>query len=215
MLLGCFNAALGRAVREESMSITLSTRRWAAGSVAAATIASALLAASPAQAVRELFFEQQAQAFWSVPHQCADGSVVQGTLLVNPTYDYFAPDTVDTNPTTRVQFLAVCPDGTSFNWTTRPPASSAITIDEDLTSMTTSGSGTAVEPNGTVHQVTFDAAWTGVGPLEVTVNGPGSKTKEREAVATGRVTFDGVVLVDGTANHPTRPAPFIRQDTEK
>jgi hypothetical protein len=29
------------------------------------------------------------------------------------------------------------------------------------------------------------------------------------------VTFDGVVLVDGEANHPTRPDPFIRVDSEK
>jgi hypothetical protein len=33
--------------------------------------------------------------------------------------------------------------------------------------------------------------------------------------STGTVTFDGDVLVDGDANHPTRPAPFIRTDTEK
>jgi len=94
------------------MSITTPRSRVAAAAVAAATIASAVLAASPAQAVRSLFFEQEAQAFWAVPHQCADGSVVQGTLLVNPTYDYNAPDTVDNQPTTRVQFSAVCPDGT-------------------------------------------------------------------------------------------------------
>ena len=108
------------------MSIKLPTRRWAAGSAATAVVASALLAAPPAHAVRNLFFEQQAQAFWSVPYECADGSVVQGTLLVNPTYDYNAPDTVDTNPTTRVQFSAVCPDGTSFGWSTRPPAPSTM-----------------------------------------------------------------------------------------
>jgi hypothetical protein len=35
------------------------------------------------------------------------------------------------------------------------------------------------------------------------------------ATATGQATFDGVVLGDGQANHPTRPAPFIRVDTEK
>jgi hypothetical protein len=58
-------------------------------------------------------------------------------------------------------------------------------------------------------------ARTGVGPLETTVNGPGSKRKQRTATATGQVTFDGLVLVDGQANHPTRPAPFIRVDTEK
>jgi len=42
-----------------------------------------------------------------------------------------------------------------------------------------------------------------------------STRKEREATATGQVTFDGVVLVDGAANHPTRPAPFIRTDEER
>jgi hypothetical protein len=39
--------------------------------------------------------------------------------------------------------------------------------------------------------------------------------EQRTATATGQATFDGVVLVDGQANHPTRPAPFIRVDTEK
>jgi hypothetical protein len=63
--------------------------------------------------------------------------------------------------------------------------------------------------------VSFDVAWTGVGPLETTVNTAGSKRQQREATATGQVTFDGEVLVNGEANHPTRPAPFIRVDTEK
>jgi hypothetical protein len=62
--------------------------------------------------------------------------------------------------------------------------------------------------------VTFDVEWTGFGPMETTVNGPGSMRRQREATATGQVTFDGVVLVDGENNHPTRPAPFIRVDTE-
>lgn len=63
--------------------------------------------------------------------------------------------------------------------------------------------------------MTFDVTWTGVGPVETTVNGPGSMRKQREATATGLVTFDGAVLVNGEANHPTRPAPFIRIDIEK
>jgi hypothetical protein len=29
------------------------------------------------------------------------------------------------------------------------------------------------------------------------------------------VTFDGKVIVNGAANHPTRPRPFIRVDTER
>src|SRR4030095_13640290 len=49
-----------------------------------------------------------AQAFWAVPHQCADGSTVDGTLLVSSTRDFESPDTEDTDPTVRVQFLAVC-----------------------------------------------------------------------------------------------------------
>ena len=43
----------------------------------------------------------------------------------------------------------------------------------------------------------------------------GKQAQERAATATGQVIFDGVVLVDGAANHPTRSAPFIRVDTEK
>jgi hypothetical protein len=167
-----------------------------------------------ASAERSLFFEESASAFWAVPHECADGSTVQGTLLVLSTRDFESPDTEDPDPTARVQFLAVCPDGTSFSWAA-PTAPATITSTEDLKSVTASGSGIARDNRGVTHQVSFDVAWTGVGPLETTVNGPGSKRKQREATATGQVTFDGEVLVDGEANHPTRPAPFIRVDTEK
>ena len=61
----------------------------------------------------------------------------------------------------------------------------------------------------------FDVTWTGVGPVETTVNGPGSKRQQREATATGMVTFDSVVLVDGPNNHPTRPAPSSAWTQEK
>ena len=50
----------------------------------------------------------------------------------------------------------------------------------------------------------------------MTVNQAGSKRKQREATATGRVTFDGADVVNGAANPPPgRPNPFIRVDTEK
>lgn len=175
----------------------------------------ALTAAVPAQAVRDLFVEETAQAFWSVPFNCADGSVVQGTLLVQSTRDFEAPATDDADPTTRVQFLAVCPDGTSFGWAGFLPAT--ITSADNLKSVHTVGSGTVRETGSSVtHQVSFDVTWTAVGPLMTEVNGPGSKRMQRTATATGLVTFDGIVLVDGTANPPAgRPAPFIRVDTEK
>ena len=148
-----------------------------------------------------------------MPHECADGSTVQATLLVRSTRDFESPDTEDPDPTARVQFLAVCPDGSSFSWAGTVPA--IITSTENLKSVTASGAGIVRDNLGGTHPVSFDVAWTGVGPLETTVNGPGSKRKQREATATGQVTFDGEVLVDGEANHPTRPAPFIRVDTEK
>lgn len=112
-----------------------------------------------------------------------------------------------------MQFQAVCPDGTSFGWIGVVPAT--ITSTENLKSVTASGTGVVRDNLGATHQVSFDVTWTAVGPLETTVNGPGSKRQQREATATGRVTFDGELLVDGEANHPTRPAPFIRVDTEK
>jgi hypothetical protein len=148
-----------------------------------------------------------------VPHECADGSAVQGTLLVLSTRDFEAPETEDPEPTARVQFLAVCPDGTSFSWAA-PTAPATIVSTENLKSVVAAGSGIARDNLGGTHEVSFDVTWTGTGPLETTVNGPGSKRQERTATATGQVTFDGEVLVDGEADHPTRPAPFIRVDTE-
>jgi hypothetical protein len=182
--------------------------------VVLAALAASTAFAAPATAEKELFFEETAEAFWAVPHQCADGSTVQATLLVRSTRDFNAPDTEDPDPTARVQFLAVCPDGTSFSWAA-PTAPATITSTENLKSVHAAGSGTARDNIGGTHVVTFDVTWIGVGPIETTVNGPGSKRMQRTATATGQVTFDGAVLVDGPNNHPTRPAPFIRIDTEK
>ena len=168
---------------------------------------------TPASAQRSLFFEETASAFWAVPFECADGSVVEGTLLVQTTRDFESPDTEDADPTARVQFLSVCPDGTSFSWGGIVPAT--ITSASNLKRVTASGSGIVRDILGGTHQVSFDVTWTAVGPLVTTVNGPGSKRLQREAVATGQVTFDGEVIVDGANDHPTRPAPFIRVDTEK
>jgi hypothetical protein len=185
------------------------------GVVAALAALTAVIGfATSASAQRSLSFEETAEAFWAVPHECADGSIVQGTLLVRSTRDFESPDTEDPHPTARVQFLAVCQDGTSFSWAA-PTAPATITSTENLKSVTAAGSGIARDNLGGIHQVSFDVTWTGVGPLEATVNGPGSKRQEREATATGQVTFDGEVIVNGEAVHPTRPAPFIRVDTEK
>jgi hypothetical protein len=179
-----------------------------------AALLATLAFSTSASADRSLFFEETAEAFWAVPHQCPDGSTVTATLLVRSTRDFNAPDADDPDPTTRVQYLAVCPDGTSFSWAA-PTAPATIVSEDNLKSVHAFGSGTARDNLGGTHAVTFDVTWTGVGPIETSVNTAGSKRKQREATATGRVTFDGVVLVDGAANHPTRPAPFIRVDTEK
>jgi hypothetical protein len=167
------------------------------------------------------FFEETAQAFWAVPHECPDGSIVQATLLVRSTRDYEAPDTEDADPSVRVQYQAVCPDGSSYGWSGFIPAT--ITSADDLTSVTATGAGSVRDIFGVTHQVTFDVTWTGFGGLETDVRTTAnqgfsintSTRKQRAATATGVVTFDGVVLVDGEANHPTRPAPFIRTDEER
>src|ERR671913_790753 len=90
-----------------------------------------------AQADRSYFFEETAQAFWAVPHECADGSTVQATLLVRTTRDFEAPDTEDATPTARVQYQAVCPDGSSYSWVGIIPVT--ITSADDLTSVTATG----------------------------------------------------------------------------
>ena len=174
----------------------------------------AVLTATSASAARSLFFEETAAAFWAVPHECADGSTVEATLLVQSTRDFESPDTEDATPTVRLQYLAVCPDGTSFSWGA-PSVPATITSTNKLRSVSVSGSGTATDNLGETHLVSFDVTWTAAGPLETIVNGPGSKRQQREATATGQVTFDGAVLVNGPAEHPGRPAPFIRVDTEK
>src|SRR5918999_1389181 len=94
----------------------------------------------------------------------------------------------------------VCPDGSSFSWAA-PSAQATITNTPNLKSVTVTGSGIARDNLGGTHEVTFDVTWTGVGPVETTVNGPGSKRVQRAATATGTVTFDGEVLVDGPSNH--------------
>ena len=186
--------------------------RLLAGAVASLV----LLVATPtatAESDKFRFFEETAGAFWGVPHECADGAMVTATLLVQTTRDFEYPDRDDPDPTARVQYQAVCPDGTSFSWIGFVPAE--ISSTDNLKGVTARGSGTVTDIFDMPHQVTFDVVWTGVGALQSTVNGPGSTRKQREAIATGVVTFHGEVLVEGQALHPTRPEPFIRVDIEK
>jgi hypothetical protein len=182
----------------------------------------AFATSASAEAERSYFFEETAEAFWAVPHECADGSTVTATLLVRSTRDFEAPDTEDADPTARVQYQAVCPGGISFSWVGNALPATIIST-ENLKSVNASGSGTVRDNSGISHVVSFDVAWTGVGPLETSVDENVSEgfsvntstRKQREAIADGRVVFDGDVLVDGQNNHPTRPAPFIRTDEER
>jgi hypothetical protein len=167
---------------------------------------------APATAERELFFEETAEAFWAVPHQCADGSTVDATLLVRSAWlqrnRYRGPGS---------HGQGAVPSGLPRRHLIQLGRTGGTGHDHEH-------SGPQERPRrrirscdifGDPHAVTFNVTWTGVGPVETTVNVAGSKRKQRTATATGQVTFDGVVLVDGPNNHPTRPAPFIRVDTEK
>jgi hypothetical protein len=196
------------------LTTTSGRRRPVAVPVAALAAVVLIPTAAVTAADKSVFFEETAEAFWAVPHDCADGTTVVGTLLVRSTRDFETPETEDEDPTARVQFLAVCPDGTSFRWGA-PAVPATITSARKLRRVTAAGTGVARDILGGTHEVTFDVVWTGAGPLERTVNAPGSIRKQRSATATGRVTFDGEMLTDGDADHPTRPDPFIRVDIEK
>ena len=88
-------------------------------------------------------------------------------------------------------------------------------FDPDLKNVSVSGTFADVRDNrGVLNTVSVDGSWTGTGPIITTVNGPGSKRRERSATATATIVFDGNMLVDGAANFPF-PPPFIRVDTEK
>ena len=190
-----------------------SARPWAVIPAAVVIAVAGIWASAPAHAA-SLFFEETASAFWEVPHSCSSATTVPGTLLVQSTRDFESPDREDPEPTVRVQFLAVCPDGSLYSWGVGAlPAT--ITSTKNLKSVHVTGSGIARDIFGVEHTVSVDVTWTGIGKVVTEVNGPGSKREQRAATAVGQVTFDGAVIVNAPSNHPTRPAPFIRVDTEK
>ena len=203
---------------------TTSARRVAAGAASLACLFTPVALASPASAelTQSYFFEETAEAFWAVPHTCADSSVVQATLLVRSTRDFASPDTDDPNPTARVQYNAPCQDGSQVSWGRRDVISATITSTANLKSVTASGAGLVRDDfnSGVLHPVSFTVTWSGFGALQTSVNSNVAEgfsvyintRKQREATATGRVVADGITLVDGANNHPTRPAPFIRTD---
>jgi hypothetical protein len=159
------------------------------------------------------FTEEVASARWLISFQCPDGTMAaDGRLIVETDNFIEAGTTPDPNPPLRLGFVGQCPDGT-FSWGFVQPAPTQFA--PDLKNVSVSGTFANVRDNrGGVHTVSVDARWTGTGPITTTVNGPGSKRKERSATATARIVFDGNTLVDGAANFPF-PAPFIRVDIEK
>jgi len=182
------------------------------GSLAFATSASA-------QAETSVFFEEQAQANWAVQHECDGGTVIEARLLVESTRDFETPETEDADPTVRVQYAGVCPEG-SFNLVgNQIPAT--ITSTENLKSVHAQGEGIVRDALRNPHPVTFDVSWTGSGPLQTSVRTTSnqgfrintSTEKRREATATGVVTIDGEEIVNGAANH--RITPFIETLEER
>jgi hypothetical protein len=78
--------------------------------------------------------------------------------------DFESPDTEDADPTARVQFEAVCPDGSSFSWDGIIPAT--ITSTENLKSVTASGSGIVRDNLGGTHNVSIDVICNDDGLIE-------------------------------------------------
>ena len=159
------------------------------------------------------FTEEVASARWAISFQCPDGTTAADGRLIVETDNFIEAGTArDPNPPLRVGFVGQCPDGT-FSWGFVQPAPTQ--FDPDLKSVSVSATFANVRDNrGGLHTVSVDASWTGTGQIMTTVNGPGSKRKERSATATATIVFDGNTLVDGAANF-LFPAPFIRVDIEK
>jgi hypothetical protein len=173
----------------------------------------ALLGGPAVASAAKGFTEEVASARWSIPFQCPDGTTAaDGRLIVETDNFIEAGTTRDPDAPLRVGFVGQCPDGT-FSWGFVQAAPTP--FDPNLTNVSVSGTFANVRDNrGGLHTVSVDARWTGTGPIMTTVNGPGSKRKERSATATATIVFDGTTLVDGAANFPF-PAPFIRVDIEK
>src|SRR5919109_2645355 len=173
----------------------------------------ALLVAPAVASAAKGFTEEVASARWLIQFQCPDGSTAQNGRLIVETDNFIeAGTTRNPNPPLRLGFVGQCPDGT-FSWGFVQPAPTQ--FDPDLKNVSVSGTFANVRDNrGGLHTVSVDARWTGTGPITTTVNGPGSKRKERSATATATIVFEGNTLVDGDANFPF-PAPFIRVDIEK
>jgi len=168
---------------------------------------------APAVASAAGFKEKIASARWSTPFQCPDGSTgLDGRVIVET--DLFIEDGTDPepNPPLRVGFVGQCPDGT-FSWGFVRPAPT--TFINPLVKVKTGGTFEDVLDNrGGSHTVSVNARWIGHGQIETTVNGPGSRSRERAATARAVIVFDGAALIQGAANFPF-PAPFIRVDTER
>ncbi len=160
------------------------------------------------------FTEQVASARWSTPFQCPDGTTATDGRLIVETLNFVpAGTTPDPNPPLRVGFVGQCPDGT-FSWGFVQRAPTQFDAN-NLKNVSVSGTFANVRDNrGGLHTVSVDASWTGTGPVMTTVNGPGSKRKQRSATATATIVFDNTTLVNGEANFPF-PAPFIRVDSER
>jgi hypothetical protein len=175
--------------------------------------ASALLVVPAVASAANGFTEQIASARWSTPFHCTDGSTAADGRLIVETDNFIEAGTMpDPNPPLRVGFVGQCPDGT-FSWGFVRAAPTR--FDPDLKFVSVSGTFANVRDNrGGLHTVSVDASWTGTGSVTTTINGPGSKRKERLATATATIVFDGNTLVNGAANFPF-PAPFIRVDIEK
>lgn len=143
-----------------------------------------------------------AEAHWLVPYPSSGGSVQDGWLAVRlhrqhdttyPIVDSFA-----------VTFWAPGSPPVRL-WTrgsaTWPFTPGSLDFGPDLEGATLAGSGGTPE-------VTFNVEFTGTEWLEISED-YWNIYKKRAATAVAQVSYDGDVLVDGPANHPSKPAPFI------
>jgi hypothetical protein len=145
-------------------------------------------------------FEAEATANYTVTEQCADGSTVTRLVTVIGGVEEETGD--DPSEFATVLIRGFDCTGNFVNIRASGPAEFTFSPSLQQAGVT----GTVATRDG--QAVAVDVRWEGTGPLETsssTTVFPGFtghfRSAERDAVATGTVTLDGVTLVDGsTAN---------------
>jgi hypothetical protein len=166
--------------------------------VALGVMASPTSAAASSAVETFVRFEEEATANWLVTETCADGTTADTRVTVIAGREFESPDLDDVNTFATVLIRGFDCDGNLVN----DRGSGPVTYSSSPSLRTAHVVGTVPLRSGSLANI--DVAWEGTGGIETSVNQTQFDgfvgiftSKARDAVATGTVTVDGVLLVAG------------------